>query len=166
MFRPGDRVWLSTQNLRLRLPCRKLAPRYIGPFKVLRRLTEVTYSLHLPEHFKIHHTFHVSLLRPVVMGPLDSGVPPAVPPPPLDIDGDPAYLVRGPLDSRRRGGRLQYLVEWEGYGPEERSWVPARDIMDPSLIRDYHRCRPDRPAPRPRGRPRSRSVRSAGAAPG
>jgi hypothetical protein len=42
----------------------KLAPRYVGPFKVISHKGEVTYQLNLPSQLSdIHDVFHVSQLN-------------------------------------------------------------------------------------------------------
>ncbi|KAI4878029.1 hypothetical protein NFI96_009799, partial [Prochilodus magdalenae] len=160
-YAPGDRVWLPTRDFRLTEGSRKLTAKYIGPFKIVEKVNDVTYKLELPAHCRVCSTFHVSLLKPVVPGPLNEALPADTPPDPTVVDGTPVYAVRRLLNSRRRGGVLQYLVDWDGFGPEERSWVPAADVLDPALIEDFHCRHPLRPAPRPRGRPgRSLSNRS------
>ncbi|KAI2646957.1 Transposon Tf2-9 polyprotein [Labeo rohita] len=137
LFHVGDRVYLSTRNINLKTDSKKLTARFIGPFKITHRSNPVTFRLQLPTSLRIHPVFHQSQLKHVFFSPLSPQVP--APPPPRVVDGGPAYTVRRILDSCPRGRGTQYLVDWEGYGPEERSWVPGRFILDPALIQDYRR---------------------------
>ncbi|KAK3561109.1 hypothetical protein QTP86_028317, partial [Hemibagrus guttatus] len=155
-FQPGQKVWLSTRDIRLRLPCRKLNPRFIGPLTILKQINSVTYKLQLPPGYRIHPTFHVSLLKPhhpSVSPSTEPGDGAAEPPLPLLLDDGTAYEVKEILHYRHRGGQLKNLVDWEGYGPEERPWVARDDILDPNLLEALHAAHPHRPAPRGRGRP-------------
>ncbi|GJV17071.1 putative reverse transcriptase domain-containing protein [Tanacetum coccineum] len=66
-FQVGDRVMLkvSPRKSVIRFGKRgKLNPRYIGPFKILDRISPVAYKLELSEELSnVHNTFHVSNLK-------------------------------------------------------------------------------------------------------
>uniref|UniRef100_A0A670IAX9 Chromo domain-containing protein n=1 Tax=Podarcis muralis TaxID=64176 RepID=A0A670IAX9_PODMU len=62
----------------------------------------------------------------------------------------PEYEVECILDSRYRRGKLQYLIDWKGYGPEDRSWEPAANVHAPACLREFHATYPGKPGPDPR----------------
>jgi hypothetical protein len=66
-FNVGDRVYLKVAPWKhmLRFGMKgKLAPRYIGPYEVVKRIGHVAYKLVLPPHLtNIHDVFHVSMLQ-------------------------------------------------------------------------------------------------------
>ncbi|KAI3358633.1 hypothetical protein L3Q82_015049 [Scortum barcoo] len=129
-YQPGQKVWLSTKDLPLHVHSRKLAPRFVGPFPISKIINPVSVKLQLPRSLRVHPSFHV---KP--------------PPPPKLIDGGPVYAVKKLLAVRKRGRGHQFLVDWTGYGPEERSWVPASFIVDRTLINDFYKRHPEQPGP-------------------
>jgi hypothetical protein len=66
-FKVGDYVYLKVspiRNVRRFNMKGKLAPRYVGPFKILERRGEVAYQLELLESLSgVHDVFHVSQLK-------------------------------------------------------------------------------------------------------
>ena len=139
----GDLVWLSTRNIKLKVPSWKLGPKFIGPYKISSIVNPVAFRLDLPRVWKIHNVFHRSLLKPYVQ----PTVPSSLPPPPILIDGNLEFEVSRIVNSRLVRGSLQYLVHWKGYGPEERMWVPVSDIKATRLIRAFYRAHPEKVGP-------------------
>ncbi|GJX79800.1 putative reverse transcriptase domain-containing protein [Tanacetum coccineum] len=66
-FQVGDKVMLKVSPWKgvVRFSKRgKLNPRYVGPFKVLKKVKAVAYKLELPQELsRVHNTFHVSNLN-------------------------------------------------------------------------------------------------------
>lgn len=48
------------------------------------------------------------------------------------------------LDVRRHGRGWQYIVDWQGYLPEDTSWIPRHQILDPALLVEFYRARTER----------------------
>ncbi|MCO5547581.1 hypothetical protein L7F22_001032 [Adiantum nelumboides] len=71
IFEKGDFVFLKDPAKSETMKtgkCDKLSPRYCGPFKILKKIGDVTYKLELPESSQVHPVFHVSKLKKTVHG--------------------------------------------------------------------------------------------------
>ena len=125
-FVVGDKVWLSNANLALKKPSKKLTAKYSGPFEIIEKINDVAFKLKLPEHFRIHPVFHVSLFKPYNENTIEGRLQPG--PPPDVIDGEEEWQVEQILEERIRDGRREYLVKWEGYASEDNTWEPLENL--------------------------------------
>ncbi len=147
-FAVGDRVMLATKHIQLlgdAKRTRKLTSPYIGPYLVKRVVNENAYELELPPSLRIHPTINITQLKSYHDGaaafphrPQPHSRPDAES---NDDNGAPSYEVARVLDRRTlRRGRVQYLVLWRGYPPEEATWEPLAHLAgSATAIADYER---------------------------
>ncbi|WVZ88926.1 hypothetical protein U9M48_035393 [Paspalum notatum var. saurae] len=102
----------------------KLAPRYIGPFKILEKKCEVAYRLELPSNLScVHDVFHVSQLKkclrvPEKQAPLEG----------FEVQEDLTYTEHPVkiLDTSERSTRNKRIkmcrVQWSHHTEAEATW--------------------------------------------
>ena len=139
-FKVGEKVLLSTANIRNKDRAPKLSQRFIGPFTIRRVVSDVAYELILPVSMKIHPVFHISKLRKHIDGtqlfpsrPTQENNRPTST---EQIDGEDAWEVERIVKKRERKiGRskkvvVEYLVKWKDYGDWEMTWEPASNLRE------------------------------------
>jgi hypothetical protein len=102
----------------------KLAPRFIGPFKILEKRGEVAYQLELPPQLSdMHDIFHVSQLKKCLRVPEEE-----IPMEDLDVKEDLSYQkypVKILETSERviRNKKVKMCkVQWSHHTEEEATW--------------------------------------------
>ncbi|MCO5598435.1 hypothetical protein L7F22_052530 [Adiantum nelumboides] len=117
----------------------KLAMRYYGPFQVCNKINDVAYRLKLPEGWKIHNAFHVSLLRPLVGDVLEDMVPEEQP----EVEELDEILVPEHIlahKDRKVIGKFArcYLVKFKNYSPTNAKWMEEAELIDsPQFLQLY-----------------------------
>lgn len=132
----GDSVWLDSRNIAVKhTGSRKLLPRRLGPFTVVKQINPVAFRLELPATMaKLHPVFHVSLLSPYK----DGGRTQPAPPPIVLEDGVEEFEVEAVLGHRYAAqNRLQYLIKFKGYGHEYNEWLPPGHLKCDELVQEY-----------------------------
>src|SRR3954466_11254543 len=102
----------------------KLAPRYIGPFRILAKRGEVAYQLELPPHLsRVHDVFHVSQLRRCFADPI-RGVDHET----LDLQDNLTYReypvrILDQAERTTRRHNIKFLkVQWSHHSEQEATW--------------------------------------------
>ncbi|KAK5775545.1 hypothetical protein PVK06_043446 [Gossypium arboreum] len=109
----------------------KLSPRFIGPYRVLKRVGPVAYQLELPPELdRIHNVFHVSMLRRYRSDPTH-----VVPVAEIEVRTDLTFeeelvqiLDRDVKVLRRKSVPLVKVL-WHNHGREEATWEPEEAMQ-------------------------------------
>ena len=115
---------VKTTNIKLKvLGARKLIPRLIGTFQITKRIGVMAYHVQLPNIFKIHDVFHVSLLQSYTTNA-------KVQPPPSPIFEEDASYEAFLHEDRESHccPKKFYLINWFKYALEHNSWEPESNL--------------------------------------
>ena len=125
-FEVGDWVFVKLQpykQLSLKQKGKhKLAPKFYGPYQIIKKISQVAYGLSLPDTSLVHNVFHVSCLKKA-LGDHHSS------PTTLPILDDEGRIILEPesiLSTREKKLRshviTEYLIKWKDLLVEEASW--------------------------------------------
>ena len=145
LYTVGDRVWLSTDNLRLPCASRKLSERWLGPYAITQLVGTNAVALRLPCSMRIHPVVNISRVKPYRDHLLGQ---PVSAPGPSNImeDRDEEYEVDYVVDSRYKGKRLEYFIHWKGWSETDRTWEPVSNLGNASdAVRNFHTSHPSAP---------------------
>ncbi|KAK2449583.1 hypothetical protein QL285_008768 [Trifolium repens] len=134
-FEEGDHVFLRvTPKLGLRgiFKTKKLCPRYIGPYQILRRVGPVAYQLALPPSMSgLHDVFHVSQLRKYIPDPFQPVELEQIDlQPDLTYQPDPVRIVDRDVKSLRNKKIPVVKVEWSESPDGEFTWELESDMKE------------------------------------
>ncbi|KAH6555919.1 hypothetical protein KP509_22G028200 [Ceratopteris richardii] len=134
-FQVGDLVLVSARNITLpKNITQKFNHRYYGPYKVEKRINEVTYSLELPDNVQFHNAFHVSLLKRFKP---DAKYGREIP---VLHDGENQFEAEAILRDRNTREGPQFLIKFKGRPLVDADWLPANTFgPDHPLVRKYYR---------------------------
>ncbi|WVZ94733.1 hypothetical protein U9M48_040597 [Paspalum notatum var. saurae] len=137
VFKEGDHVYLRVSPMKgvHRFGVKgKLAPRYVGPFKISEKCGPVAYRLELPPRLAaVHDIFHVSQLKKCPRVPEEEIDTSQVQiEPDLTYEAGPVKVPDQKQRSTRRSTVTMYKVQWSEHTEEEATWE-TEEYREPSI---------------------------------
>ena len=135
-FQEGDFVMINSDfvhdPIHTDRQSRKLSDKWLGPFRILQKISRVAYKLFIPksEGIRIHPVIHIANLKR-----FEENVNPErflhrekfdVPLPILDSQDESVFLVEDILNMKTMRRKREFLIKWVGF--ELPSWEPEENL--------------------------------------
>ena len=125
-FSEGDMVFLKVQPYKqkslAKYKFQKLAPRYFGPYEVIKKISPVAYELKLPSTAKVHPIFHVSLLKRAQGYSATEDISPLPVTDSWEFLLEPESVQDVRVTTLQGIPEIELLIKWKNRDSEENSW--------------------------------------------
>jgi hypothetical protein len=113
-----------------------MAPKFYGPYIILKHVGHVDYQLDFPSHSKLQHVFHVSCLKKVIgtKCQIQTNLP--------ELDEEGSIWIHPQVVLNQRECRLhqqtikEVLVQWKDTTPADATWELA------SILQQFPHLKP------------------------
>ena len=137
-FKENDLVYISTKNISfLKGRARKLLPKYIGPYRIVKDFGNNSFRVLLPAHLKqqgLHDVFHLSLLR--IHIPNDDRLFPGRSDSQVEYLGgkDGEWMIEKIRSHSGSAAHAVFEVIWKS---GDVTWLPYEQISQSRAMADY-----------------------------
>ena len=124
-YKISDEVMLSSKNICMQKASKKLADKYLDPFRVEALIDKNVYWLKLLASYeRTHSTFYILLLKPyhrqegVELSEL------------IKVEDNNEWEVEQMLNVRTSHNKCMYLIYWKDFTREHNSWESEENLAN------------------------------------
>ena len=143
-FKKGSRVLVNPHSLEWidsKGAGAKLKQRWIGPFEVIQKINPKVYRLRMSDRYPGLPAFNIEHLKPYNSSEDKWGVRTTMKESSRPKEASEEYAVEAIVGHRRTKRGIEWLVRWEGYGPQFDTWEPTSFLKNaPIVLSEYKRA--------------------------
>ena len=146
-FKPGDKIYLNTQNLKTQQFLKKLDWKFTEWLMIKQKMSSYIYKLELSSEMRVHSIFHISLLQLLKNDLIGRQV--LLPQPTIVENKEDLYFIDS-IDNMKwnmQAAWFELLIKWKEY--EQQTWklytIIKHDVS--SLIKEFYHNHSLWPAP-------------------
>ena len=136
-LRKGSRVLVNPHSLEWvdsKGAGAKLKQRWIGPFEVIQKINPKVYRLRMSDQYPGLPVFNIEHLKLYKESDEEWGERTLMKESRRSKPATEEYSVEAVVGHRRKRRGMEWLVRWEGYGPQFDTWEPTASLKNAPLV--------------------------------